>query len=54
VLFIPFFLSCNYRPQDERYIFVLIDNDWGYWAGAILMAITSGYFSAVAMMYCPR
>jgi len=54
VLFIPFFLCCNYRPLGERYVAVLIDSDWGYWAGAVLMAITSGYFSSVAMMYCPR
>ncbi|XP_023724605.1 equilibrative nucleoside transporter 1 isoform X2 [Cryptotermes secundus] len=54
VLFIPFFLSCNYQPQVGREIPVLINSDWGYWAGAALMAITSGYFSSVAMMYCPR
>lgn len=54
VLFIPFFLSCNYQPQVGREIPVLITSDWGYWIGAALMAITSGYFSSVAMMYCPR
>lgn len=54
VLFIPFFLMCNYRPQETRYISVLINSDWGYWIGAIYMAVTSGYFSSVAMMYCPR
>lgn len=54
VLFIPFFLCCNYLPVGGRHVAVLIDNDWGYWAGAVLMAVTSGYFSAVAMMYCPR
>ncbi|PSN36266.1 hypothetical protein C0J52_22627 [Blattella germanica] len=53
-LFVPFFLACNYRPQGERTMPVLIDNDWGYWGGAVFMAVTSGYFSSVAMMYCPR
>ncbi|KAJ9585198.1 hypothetical protein L9F63_003001, partial [Diploptera punctata] len=54
VLFIPFFLACNYQPENNRNVSVLIYNDWGYWAGAIFMALTSGYFSSVAMMYCPR
>ncbi|XP_069679045.1 equilibrative nucleoside transporter 1 isoform X2 [Periplaneta americana] len=54
VLFIPFFLVCNYRPEGTRYISVFINSDWGYWIGAVFMALSSGYFSSVAMMYCPR
>lgn len=54
VLFIPFFLACNYRPQDKtRTLSVFIDNDIIYWVGGILMGITSGHFSSLAMMYCP-
>ncbi|XP_063222993.1 equilibrative nucleoside transporter 1 isoform X3 [Bacillus rossius redtenbacheri] len=51
-LFIPFFLLCNYVPANvERALPVLVTSDWAYWLGAVAMAVTSGYFSAVAMMY---
>lgn len=53
LLFIPFFMFCNYRP-DVRILPVYIDNDYAYFAGAILMAFTSGYFSSLCMMYAPR
>lgn len=33
---------------------MLINNDWGYWIGAILLGLSSGYYSSLAMMYCPR
>ena len=53
VLFIPFFMLCNYRP-DVRKLPVLITNDIGYMLGGVLMAFTSGYFSSLTMMYAPR
>ena len=52
-LFIPFFCFCNYKP-DIRSLPVFIDNDYVYCAGGILMALTSGYFSSLCMMYVPR
>jgi len=55
VLFIPFFLLCNYQPRGvERLLPVLITNDWAYWFGGIFLGLTSGYYSSLAMMYCPR
>jgi len=55
VLFIPFFLLCNYQPRGvERLLPVLITNDWVYWFGGIFLGMTSGYYSSLAMMYCPR
>lgn len=54
-LFIPFFLLCNYRPSGiERLWPVLIHWDWAYWVGGMLLGLTSGYFSSMAMMFCPR
>lgn len=54
VLFIPFFLLCNYHPGGaERVLPVLISNDWAYWIGGVLLGLTSGYYSSLAMMYCP-
>ncbi|CAG2118134.1 unnamed protein product, partial [Medioppia subpectinata] len=50
--FIPFFLLCNYYPYD-RHMSVLVANDWVYIAGAISMAVTSGYLSSICIMYCP-
>ncbi|XP_046383683.1 equilibrative nucleoside transporter 1 isoform X2 [Ischnura elegans] len=55
LLFIPFFVLCNYLPQNLTRVFpILIKNDWAYWAGGILLGLTSGHFSSLAMMYCPR
>lgn len=33
---------------------VLIDSDWAFWGLAVALGITSGYYSSLAMMYCPR
>jgi len=52
VLFIPFFMFCNSRPE-TRGLPVLIGNDYAYIAGGIIMAFTSGYFSSTCMMYAP-
>lgn len=55
ILYIPFYLFCNYQPhqQYERILPVLVTNDYVYWVIAATMAITSGYFSSLAMMYTP-
>lgn len=55
LLFIPLFVFCNYLPSEQTRLFpVIIKNDWIYWALGILMGVTSGHFSSLAMMYCPR
>lgn len=54
-LFVPFFLLCNYQPLGvTRNLPVLISSDWAYWVGGIFLGLTSGYYSSLAMMYCPR
>ncbi|XP_076265522.1 equilibrative nucleoside transporter 2 [Rhynchophorus ferrugineus] len=53
-LYIPLYLFCNYQPIGiQRILPVGINNDYLYWFLAATMAITSGYFSSVAMMYAP-
>ncbi|XP_047113314.1 equilibrative nucleoside transporter 1 isoform X1 [Schistocerca piceifrons] len=55
VLFIPFFMVCKYEPQNRiRQFPVFIHNDWVYWVASMLLGISSGHLSALAMMYCPR
>lgn len=55
LVFIPLFLFCNYLPLNvERKLPVIINNDWIYWIIGVLMAYTSGYYSALAMMYAPQ
>lgn len=55
LLYIPFYLFCNYHVADiKRILPVLITNDWVYWIVAVTMALTSGYYSSLAMMYTPR
>lgn len=55
LLFIPLFVSFNYIPKDTIRTFpVFIKDDVIYWVAAILHGFTSGYFSSVGMMYCPR
>ncbi|PAV75108.1 hypothetical protein WR25_05465 [Diploscapter pachys] len=53
LLFIPFITFCNYIPA-TRTLPVLISNDWIYMGGMVLMSVSSGYFSSLAMMYTPR
>jgi len=53
LLFIPFFMFCNFKP-DDRSIPVYISNDYVFIIGGIFMAFTSGYFSSLCMMYAPR
>ncbi|KAK5966429.1 Equilibrative Nucleoside Transporter [Trichostrongylus colubriformis] len=52
-LFIPFFMFCNYRPFD-RTLPVIFKSEYSFLIGGILMALSSGYFSSLAMMYAPR
>lgn len=33
---------------------IYIDNDWAYWAIAVLMGLSSGYLSSLGMMYAPQ
>ncbi|KAL6722607.1 hypothetical protein Aduo_017717 [Ancylostoma duodenale] len=52
-LLIPFFMFCNYRPFD-RTLPVIFKSEFLFLLGGIVMALTSGYFSSLAMMYAPR
>uniref|UniRef100_A0A0N4ZTI5 Nucleoside transporter n=1 Tax=Parastrongyloides trichosuri TaxID=131310 RepID=A0A0N4ZTI5_PARTI len=53
LLFIPFFVFCNFRP-DRRTWSVVFNNEWWYIIGNIIMAFSSGYFSSLSMMYAPQ
>lgn len=33
---------------------IYIENDWVYWAIAVLMGLSSGYLSSLGMMYAPQ
>lgn len=49
-LFIPFFLMCNFHPSGRVYP-VLVQYDWVYVLGGIVMGLSSGYLSSLSMMY---
>ncbi|KAK8375255.1 hypothetical protein O3P69_020312 [Scylla paramamosain] len=52
---IPAFVLCHFYPvKAVRIMPVLIDSDWAYWALSVVLGVTSGYYSSLAMMYCPR
>ncbi|VDM76555.1 unnamed protein product [Strongylus vulgaris] len=53
LLFIPYFMLCNYNV-DDRVMPVVFKNEWWFIIGNIIMAFTSGYFSSLGMMYAPR
>uniref|UniRef100_A0A0K0DME3 Equilibrative nucleoside transporter 1 n=1 Tax=Angiostrongylus cantonensis TaxID=6313 RepID=A0A0K0DME3_ANGCA len=53
LVFIPFFAFCNYRPLTRK-LPVFFTNTWLYVFMAIIMSISSGYLSGLAMMYAPR
>ncbi|VDK49942.1 unnamed protein product [Cylicostephanus goldi] len=53
LLFIPYFMLCNYNVED-RVMPVVFKNEWWFIIGNIIMAFTSGYFSSLGMMYAPR
>ncbi|KAG6449036.1 hypothetical protein O3G_MSEX005869 [Manduca sexta] len=50
ILFIPFFLLCNYIP-DKRTLPIYVTNDWVYWVVSVLMGWSSGHCSSLGMMY---
>ncbi|XP_076069508.1 equilibrative nucleoside transporter 2 isoform X2 [Oratosquilla oratoria] len=55
LFFIPAFIFCNFVPKNVvRIMPVFITSDWGYWVLSVFLGITSGYYSSLAMMYCPR
>ncbi|KAG1678669.1 Equilibrative nucleoside transporter 3 [Nymphon striatum] len=55
ILFIPFYMFCNYDPDLRGDVIPFyINNDWIYFSVSILLGLTSGYFSSLAMMYAPR
>lgn len=54
IAFIPLLIFCNYLPRGvERTLPILIMNDWAYWTIGIIMSLSSGYLSSLAMMYAP-
>ena len=46
-------MFCNFKP-DDRAMPVLINNDWVYIVGGVIMAFTSGYYSSLTMMFAPQ
>jgi len=54
-LLIPAFLLCHYYPVGAaRTLPVLIPSEWAFWALVAVLGLSSGYYSSLAMMYCPR
>lgn len=53
LLFLPFFLLCNYQ-SNERTLPVVFTSDLAYITGVVLLGLSNGYFSSLAMMYAPR
>ncbi|XP_074641607.1 equilibrative nucleoside transporter 2-like [Tubulanus polymorphus] len=52
MLFVPFFVLCNYRPETRsKNLPVLLKSDWAFLAGVIVFATTNGHFSGLTMMY---
>ncbi|KAI1294163.1 Equilibrative nucleoside transporter 1 [Halotydeus destructor] len=53
VIFIPFFLYCNYLP-DKRSWPVVIETDAIFALGVAIFALSSGYLSSLCMVYAPK
>ncbi|OZC11147.1 nucleoside transporter [Onchocerca flexuosa] len=53
IAFIPLLIFCYFRPEYRTWN-VWFYNVWIYIIFAIIMSISSGYFSSVIMMYVPR
>lgn len=51
LLFIPFFLFCNYKPKTYGIYF---ENDAFFIIGTLLMGLSHGYLSSLGMMYAPK
>ncbi|XGW28060.1 hypothetical protein V3C99_008121 [Haemonchus contortus] len=55
VLFIPFFMFCNYQPVGKsRTVSVVFKNEWWFTIAGSVMALTCGYFSSLALINTPR
>lgn len=52
-IFIPFFLFCNFAPENRAWP-IFIQSDWLFILGGMLLGLSSGYFSSLCMMYAPR
>ncbi|XP_023221356.1 equilibrative nucleoside transporter 1-like [Centruroides sculpturatus] len=46
-------MLCNYKPEKRKFP-VFINNDWAYMSMAVVLGLSSGYFSSLSMMYAPR
>lgn len=51
LLFIPFFLFCNYGTT--RNFRVFFKSEYAFIFMLALMSLTHGYFSSISMMYAP-
>ena len=51
LLFIPFFLFCNFKPNTYGVYFA---NDWFFIIGTLLMGLTHGHLSSLGMMYASK
>lgn len=54
ILFIPFFLFCNFDPLGTRTLGVAFKRDWIYCVGSCLQGLSLGYLGSLAVMYAPR
>lgn len=54
LLFIPFFLLCNYDPLGTRTAAVWFGRDWIYCLASSLQGLSLGYLGSLAVMYAPR
>ncbi|KAI1294206.1 Equilibrative nucleoside transporter 1 [Halotydeus destructor] len=53
VIFVPFFLYCNYLPSQRSWP-VAIETDLVFALGVVIFALSFGYLSSLAMMYAPK
>lgn len=53
ILFIPFFLLCNYNPTNRKWP-VIFSNDIYPVIGCIFLALTSGFLSSSVQMNMPK
>lgn len=54
ILFIPFFLFCNYDPLGTRTLSVWFGRDWLYCLASALQGLSLGYLGSLSVMYAPR
>ncbi|CAI4231839.1 unnamed protein product [Auanema sp. JU1783] len=52
VVFIPFFMYCNYLPDTRKHK-VFFESEWWSFFGCTIMALTCGYLSSLALIYTP-